>query len=106
MSTSCEVPGAGKHVTSIVPLELGRPGLGAGGEALGAEPGTRRLLVLAVLCLTLFITNLDGTILNVALPTIVRTLHATSSQLQWVVDSCTGGFAGMGVISGALGRWL
>src|ERR1035438_7166687 len=106
MSTSCEVPGAGKHVTSIVPLELGRPGLRAGGEALGADPGTRRLLVLAVLCLTLFITNLDGTILNVALPTIVRTLHATSSQLQWVVDSYALVFAGLLMISGSLGDHL
>src|ERR1035441_8757142 len=107
MSTSCEVPDAGKRVTSKVPLELARPRLGAGGgKALDAEPGTRRFLVLAVLCLTLFVTNLDATILNVALPTIVRTLHATSSQLQWVVDSYALVFAGLLMISGSLGDHL
>jgi EmrB/QacA subfamily drug resistance transporter len=56
--------------------------------------------------LTLFVTNLDATILNVALPTIVRTLHATSSQLQWVVDSYTLVFAGLLMISGSLGDHL
>ncbi len=94
-------------MTSKVPLELARPRLGAGGgKALDAEPGTRRFLVLAVLCLTLFVTNLDATILNVALPTIVRTLHATSSQLQWVVDSYALVFAGLLMISGSLGDHL
>src|ERR1017187_1138047 len=107
MSISCRAPGAGKHVMSMVPLELGRPRAGAhGGEAFAGDSGSRRFLVLAVLCLTLLITNLDGTILNVALPTIVRTLHATSSQLQWIVDSYTMVFAGLLLISGSLGDHL
>jgi MFS family permease len=47
----------------------------------------RRWLVLAVLCLSLLIIGIDNTILNVALPTLSRTLHATNSQLQWIVDA-------------------
>jgi EmrB/QacA subfamily drug resistance transporter len=44
----------------------------------------------------------DNTILNVALPTLVRTLHATSSQLQWIVDSYAMVFAGLLLVGGSL----
>ena len=47
----------------------------------------RRWWILLVLCLSLVVITLDNTILNVALPTLVRDLHATNSQLQWMVDS-------------------
>jgi hypothetical protein len=40
-----------------------------------------------VLCLSLFVIVLDNSILNVALPTIVRELDATNSELQWIVDA-------------------
>jgi MFS family permease len=46
----------------------------------------RRPLVLVSLLLAAFVINLDITIVNVALPTLVRELHASNSQLQWVVD--------------------
>jgi EmrB/QacA subfamily drug resistance transporter len=76
-------------------------------SSAGAEHSTtRRWAVLLVLCLTLLVTSLDGTILNVALPTIVRRLHATSSQLQWVVDSYAIVFAGLLMIAGSLGDRL
>jgi EmrB/QacA subfamily drug resistance transporter len=48
------------------------------------------------------IINVDNTILNVALPTLVRELHATSSQLQWIVDSYAMVFAGLLLVSGSL----
>jgi len=48
---------------------------------------SRRWLVLGVLCLSLVIIVIDETALNVALPTLVRELDATNSQLQWAVDS-------------------
>jgi len=63
----------------------------------------RRGAVLAVLCVSLLVVNLDSTILNVALPTIVRDLHATSSQLQWVVDAYAVVFAGLLLTLGGLG---
>jgi MFS family permease len=52
-----------------------------------ADP--RRWVVLSVLCLALLVVGIDGTIVNVALPSLVRELHATSSQLQWIVDAYT-----------------
>jgi EmrB/QacA subfamily drug resistance transporter len=42
-----------------------------------------------VLCLGLLLIALDTTVLNVALPDIARELHASTSALQWVVDSYT-----------------
>ena len=57
---------------------------------------------LVVLCAAALIINLDNTILNVALPTLVRDLHATSSQLQWIVDSYAMVFAGLLLVGGSL----
>jgi EmrB/QacA subfamily drug resistance transporter len=61
------------------------------------------LWILAVLCLSLIIIGLDNTVLNVALPRLQREFDATSSQLQWMVDSYVVVFAGLLLILGALG---
>lgn len=62
----------------------------------------RRWLALVVLCVALLMVNLDNTVLNVALPTLVRDLSATSSQLQWIVDSYVIVFAGLLLVAGSL----
>jgi len=62
----------------------------------------RRWLALAVLCVTVLIANLDNTVLNVALPTLVRDLNATSSDLQWTVDAYILVFAGLLLAAGSL----
>src|ERR1700730_6988318 len=58
----------------------------------------RRWMTLGVICLSLMVIGLDNTILNVALPTLGRTLHATTSSLQWIVDSYTLVLAGPSVL--------
>src|SRR5947207_2310388 len=63
----------------------------------------RRWWALAVLCLSLFVIVLDNTILNVALPALVRDLHASTSQLQWIVDGYTLVFAGLLLTAGSIG---
>ena len=63
----------------------------------------RRWATLGVLSLSLVIIGLDNTILNVALPTLVRELGATASELQWMVDSYVLVFAGLLLTMGALG---
>lgn len=63
----------------------------------------RRWAILAVLCFGLLVIVLDNSILNVALPTIQKDLGATSSDLQWIVDSYTLVFAGLLLTAGALG---
>jgi EmrB/QacA subfamily drug resistance transporter len=65
--------------------------------------GRRRWAALGVLCVTLLLVSLDNTILNVALPSIVKSLHATSSQLQWIVDAYAVALAGLLLSLGALG---
>jgi EmrB/QacA subfamily drug resistance transporter len=63
----------------------------------------RRWYTLGVLCLSLVLIGLDNTILNVALPTLVRDLGASTSALQWIVDSYVLVFAGLLLTAGALG---
>ena len=63
----------------------------------------RRWATLGVLSLSLVVIGLDNTILNVALPTLVRELGATQSQLQWMVDAYILVFAGLLLTMGALG---
>jgi len=63
----------------------------------------RRWWTLAVLCMSLVVIGVDNTILNVALPTLVSDLHATTSQLQWIVDGYTLVFAGLLLTAGSLG---
>lgn len=59
-------------------------------------------LILVSLLLAAFVINLDTTIVNVALPTLVRELHASDSQLQWIVDAFNLLFAGSVLVAGSL----
>jgi EmrB/QacA subfamily drug resistance transporter len=62
---------------------------------------SRRMLVLAICCLSLFIVGLDVTIVNVALPSIGRELHAGVSGLQWTIDAYTLVLASLLMLSGS-----
>ena len=62
----------------------------------------RRPLVLVSLLLAAFAINLDTTIVNVALPSLVRQLHASNSQLQWIVDAYNLVFAALVLASGSV----
>src|SRR5438552_5532203 len=62
----------------------------------------RKPLILVSLLLAAFVINLDTTIVNVALPALVRELHASNSQLQWVVDAFSLLFAGSVLAFGSL----
>jgi EmrB/QacA subfamily drug resistance transporter len=68
-----------------------------------APPHPRRWAALAVLCLSLYLVVMDGTIVNVALPTFVRELGASTTQLQWIVDAYLLVFTGLLLAGGALG---
>jgi EmrB/QacA subfamily drug resistance transporter len=66
----------------------------------------RRLLVLAVCCLSLFIVGLDITIVNIALPAIQHDLHAPVSGLQWTMDAYTLVLASFLMLAGSTGDRL
>ena len=63
----------------------------------------RRWATLTVLCVSLLVIVIDNTIVNVALPTLVRDLGTSISDLQWVVDAYTLVFAGLLLTAGSLG---
>jgi len=63
----------------------------------------RRWQALVVLCFGLAVVGMDSLIVNVTLPSLVRELQATTSQLQWTVDAYTLAFAGSLLTMGALG---
>jgi EmrB/QacA subfamily drug resistance transporter len=63
----------------------------------------RRPLILISLLLSAFAINLDTTIVNVALPTLVRELHASTIQLEWIVDAYNLMFAALVLAAGNLG---
>ncbi len=66
----------------------------------------RRGLILFALCLAAYILSVDVTIVNVALPTIVRRLGATTTDLQWIVDAYSLVFAALVLAAGSLGDRL
>src|ERR1022692_1444494 len=61
----------------------------------------RRNLILAICCMSLLIVGLDVTIVNVALPSIQRELHASVSGLQWTIDAYTLVLASLLMLSGS-----
>lgn len=63
---------------------------------------TNRPLILGSLLLATFLINVDTTIVNVALPTLVRELHASNAQLQWIVDAFNLLFAASVLAAGSL----
>uniref|UniRef100_UPI0027DECBF9 MFS transporter n=1 Tax=Nocardia alni TaxID=2815723 RepID=UPI0027DECBF9 len=66
------------------------------------ERDPRRWLVLVVLCLSLLVLTIDGTVLNIAIPSLIRELHATPSDVQWILDAYVLVFAGLLLTAGSL----
>jgi EmrB/QacA subfamily drug resistance transporter len=64
---------------------------------------SRRWATLGVLCLSLLLIVVDSSIVNVALPTLARQLHASTASLQWVTDAYTLAMAGLLLSLGSLG---
>jgi EmrB/QacA subfamily drug resistance transporter len=67
---------------------------------------TRRWWALGALMICMLTLGLDGTILNVALPTLATEIGAGTSGLQWIVDAYILVFAGLLLPMGALGDRL
>src|SRR6516162_2568095 len=63
-------------------------------------PQVHRWRAFAVLAVSFFMTIVDLTIVNVALPTIGRALHFSESNLQWVVTAYAITFGGFLLLGG------
>ena len=65
-----------------------------------------RRLTLFVMCVATFVTSLDVTIVNVALPSMQRELRMTASELEWVISAYSLSLAALIPACGALGDHL
>jgi EmrB/QacA subfamily drug resistance transporter len=72
-------------------------------DRLRLSEDNRRWWTLGAMCFALFMVMLDNTVVNVALPTIQRDLHASISGLEWTVNAYTLSFAVLLVTGGRLG---
>ncbi|XVQ15868.1 MFS transporter [Spirillospora sp. CA-255316] len=76
-------------------------------EDATADPRTprtaeRRWAVLVVVCLATFMSQLDNTVVNVALPSIQRALRLDLAALEWIVGSYILVFAALMIAGGRL----
>jgi EmrB/QacA subfamily drug resistance transporter len=73
-------------------------------ERVGAQATAdpRRWWVLGVMSVALLTIVLNNSVLNVAIPTLVRKLGVSTTQLQWIVDIYSIVFAGLLITAGAL----
>src|SRR5436189_4004526 len=75
-------------------------------EGRTATDRRQRSLVLVAMCVALATVVSAVSSLNVALPDVARDLHATQTQLQWIVDAYAVVFSGLLLLAGALGDRL
>src|SRR6478672_13438998 len=64
------------------------------------HPDPLRWKALAVVCAAFFMTVLDVSIVNVALPSIGRGLHFSQDNLQWVITAYAITFGGFLMLGG------
>ncbi|HEX2576598.1 MAG TPA: MFS transporter [Aquihabitans sp.] len=67
------------------------------------EVHARRWSILGIVCLSVFVVIMDGTIVNIALPSFATDLGASTRQLQWIVDAYLLVFTGLLLAFGGLG---
>ncbi|MGP0100725.1 MAG: MFS transporter [Solirubrobacteraceae bacterium] len=72
-------------------------------RSLRMNEDNRRWWALGAMCFALFMIMLDNTVVNVALPSIQRSLHASTASLEWTVNAYTLSFAVLLVTGGRLG---
>jgi EmrB/QacA subfamily drug resistance transporter len=72
-------------------------------RSLQINDENRRWWALGAMCFALFMIMLDNTVVNVALPSIQRSLHASTASLEWTVNAYTLSFAVLLVTGGRLG---
>jgi EmrB/QacA subfamily drug resistance transporter len=72
-------------------------------RSLQMNDENRRWWALGAMCFALFMIMLDNTVVNVALPSIQRSLHASTASLEWTVNAYTLTFAVLLVTGGRLG---
>src|SRR6202044_1582064 len=76
------------------------PAQGAAGDA---QHSSRRWWALIAIAASVLVVGLDLTVLNLALPNIAVSLHASTADLQWIVDAYSLVLAALILPAGLLG---
>jgi EmrB/QacA subfamily drug resistance transporter len=84
-------------------LEMTTSQVAVTGRPAAAGGDRRRWLAAMVMIVGALMDMIDVTIVNVALPTVRRDLHASATQLEWVVSGYMLAFAAALIIAGNLG---
>ena len=71
--------------------------------SISVAPAVRHGAITAVVCLALAAVTAAMSSLNVALPDIARSTHASQTQLSWIIDAYSLTFAALLLPGGALG---
>jgi EmrB/QacA subfamily drug resistance transporter len=77
--------------------------IAARARSLALTDDNRRWWTLGAMCFALFMLMLDNTVVNVALPSIQRSLHASLAALEWTLNAYTLTLAVLLVVGGRLG---
>src|SRR5580698_11171103 len=99
----CVVPFSAIFKPPVVGFTSCRSTIRYNGTMTGRDHDRARWLALYVLCAGVLMIVLDGTIVNVALPTIQRQLGFTQSALAWVINAYLIAFGGLLLLAGRLG---
>src|SRR5262245_20409232 len=87
-------------------MQLARRTVSCMNELTATAPAAgnpRRWWTLVALCPAIVLITVDTTIVNVALPTLGRTIATSTGELQWIVDAYTVVFAGLLLTCGSIG---
>ena len=118
VASECSISIGTWQAKSIVSMHSSRPLSGGirwlgwadwAGSFLEGESmrhSTNRWLVLVIICFAQFMVVLDGTVVNVALPSIQKDLGLSETNLQWIVNAYTLVFGGFLLLGGRVGDLL
>lgn len=91
--------------SSVIPRASDECVIRTAPDAARVPPGAE-VWVLAATILGSGMASIDATAVNVALPTMQRSLHATGADLQWIVESYSLFLASLILVGGSLGDRL
>jgi EmrB/QacA subfamily drug resistance transporter len=79
---------------------------GAHPPGAAAEPESRRWLALVVICIAQLMVVVDGTIVNIAMPSAQVALHISDANRQWIVTAYTLAFGGLLLLGGRIADYV
>src|ERR1700712_1076742 len=82
---------------------MSSPGTAPHTASHAGAPDPRRWITLTIIVASVVVVVLDNTVLNVAIPTILREFHTDLPSLQWVITGYALTFATLLIIGGRLG---